>query len=78
MVFFCFVLANPGEKLYTNLGKCVPKNEDYDLLQLVIIRLGSSEYSGMEYDLFRFLTALFYPHKPGFRSDRELYRFQWK
>ena len=56
-----------------NIGKCVPKNEDYDLLQLVIIRLGSSEYSGMEYDLFRFLTALFYPHKPGFRKVIENY-----
>ena len=56
-----------------NIGKCVPKNVDYDLLHLVIIRLGASEYPGMEFDLFRFLTALFYPHKPGFRKVIENY-----
>ena len=53
-----------------NTGPCHTPRADYDLMSLVIIRLGSSVYSGKEgdegYGLLRFLNALMYPHRPGF------------
>ena len=58
---------------YQNTGGVKPKKTDYDLLRLVIIRLGSDQYSGPEDDLFRFLTALFYPHRHGVRETIERY-----
>ena len=58
---------------YQNTGGVKPKRADYDLLRLVIIRLGSDQYSGPEDDLFRFLTALFYPHRHGVRETIERY-----
>jgi len=53
-----------------NIGNCVTKKEDYDLLTLVIIRLGKKEYNGKEkdegYDLLRFLNTIMYPHGDDF------------
>lgn len=41
-----------------DLIESAPKKEDYDLLQLVIIRLGKKAYQAEETDLFEFLTAI--------------------
>lgn len=58
-----------------NMGHYVPDEEDngsqnYDLLELVIIRLGDKVYHGQEKDegfgLLRFLNAVMYPHQDGF------------
>lgn len=56
-----------------NIGNCTVNKADYDLLHLVIVRLGSPDYPGEDYDLFRFLTAVFYPHQKGFRKIIEHY-----
>lgn len=53
---------------YKNIGKGRMQEEDYDLLELVIVRLGSSEYPEGKTDLFQFLTALFYPQKSDIRK----------
>jgi hypothetical protein len=56
-----------------NYGNCHPMKEDYDLMTLVIIRLGDMEYNGKEgdefYDLFKFLNLIMYPHKENFIED---------
>lgn len=53
-----------------NYGNCVPKKEKYDLLTLVVIRLGDSVYNGVRedegYDVLRFLHTIMYPHKEDF------------
>lgn len=53
-----------------NTGTNVPKKENYDLLTLVIIKLGDAVYNGEKedegYELFRFLNAVMYPHKDDF------------
>ena len=56
-----------------NIGNCAPKKEDYDLLQLVIIRLGKKSYQAEETDLFEFLTAIFYPHNENFWDTMKKY-----
>ncbi len=46
--------------------------ENYDLMTLVVIKLGNEVYNGGKeddgYDLFRFLNAIMYPHKEDFMS----------
>ncbi len=46
--------------------------ENYDLMTLVVIKLGNEVYNGDKeddgYDLFRFLNAIMYPHKEDFMS----------
>lgn len=53
-----------------NYGNCAPKKEKYDLLNLVVIRLGDLVYNGvkedMGYDVFKFLHTIMYPHKEDF------------
>lgn len=49
-----------------NVGNCRPKEEDYDLMTLVVIRLGEKIYEKDENDLLHFLTLLFYPHRSDF------------
>jgi len=49
-----------------NVGSCSPQKENYDLLTLVIIRLGSENYKNDAEDLFHFLTLLLYPQKKDF------------
>ncbi|MDE7313004.1 MAG: hypothetical protein K2N87_15505 [Eubacterium sp.] len=53
-----------------NIGQCMPMREDYDLMTLVIIRLGQKDYNGKEgddgYAFMRFLNAVMYPHKEDF------------
>lgn len=53
---------------HKNIGRASMRERDYDLMQLVIIRLGNCEYPEDKRDLFQFLTALFYPHKENFRE----------
>ena len=53
-----------------NYGNCKPQKEKYDLLTLVVIRLGDSVYNGVKedegYDVLRFLHTIMYPHKEDF------------
>lgn len=53
-----------------NIGNCKTQKENYDLLKLVVIRLGEKVYNGEKgsegYDLLRFLSAIMYPHKEDF------------
>lgn len=53
-----------------NCGNCRPQKEKYDLLVLVVIRLGDSVYNGVKedegYDVLRFLHTIMYPHKEDF------------
>ncbi len=53
-----------------NMGSCMTVKENYDLMKLVVIRLGQSEFYGQEadegYHLLRFLNAIMYPHKKEF------------
>ena len=53
---------------YRNVGKCHPKEENYDLMTLVIIRLGNKNYYSEEKSVLDFLTMIFYPHFDGFRE----------
>lgn len=56
-----------GDSTYSD----VPE-ENYDLLELVMIRLGAEDYQG-EKGLLDFLNILFYPHKKDFVSKLEHY-----
>lgn len=53
-----------------NYGSCHPGRKNYDLLTLVIIRLGDEVYSGTPenpgHDVLKFLHAVMYPHKEDF------------
>ena len=53
-----------------NIGANGVEKEKYDLLTLVIIKLGDMVYTGEEgsegYELLRFLNAIMYPHQKGF------------
>lgn len=53
-----------------NIGNCTVKKENYDLLKLVIIRLGDKVYNGEKgnegYELLHFLNAIMYPHREDF------------
>lgn len=53
-----------------NYGKCYPDQKNYDLLTLVIIRLGDEVYNSDQEnpgnDVLRFLHAVMYPHKKEF------------
>ena len=51
-----------------NIGNCQPREEDYDLMALIILRLGSDTYEGEERGVLDFLNLLLYPHKKGFRE----------
>ncbi len=59
----------------TNTKNTAPgtvSRENYDLMTLVVIKLGDEVYNGAKeddgYDLFRFLNAIMYPHKEDFMS----------
>ena len=64
-----------------NYGECYPRKEDYDLLTLVIIRLGDkvfreSEKAGMpaeKDDMMEFLHAIMYPHTKDFLTTVKKY-----
>ena len=53
-----------------NTGNCMPVKENYDLMKLVVIRLGGKVYNGEKgeegYPLLRFLNAVMYPHREDF------------
>ena len=60
-----------------NYGKCHPKKSHYDLLTLVIIRLGDEKFEGKRespgYDVLKFSHAIMYPHKPDFLDTVKQY-----
>ena len=58
---------------FKNVGSCKPQKEDYDLLQLIIIRLGDKEYESDKEDILEFLSTIFYPHGEGFRKKISKY-----
>lgn len=53
-----------------NYGNCSLNKKDYDLLTLIIIRLGDEVYNGTKenpgHDVLKFLHAVMYPHKENF------------
>lgn len=53
-----------------NYGTCYPDRKNYDLLTLIIIRLGDEVYDKAKdepgYDVLKFLHAVMYPHKDDF------------
>ena len=53
-----------------NYGKCHPAKKNYDLLSLVVIRLGDGAFRGIgdkaKNDMMEFLHAIMYPHKEDF------------
>ncbi len=55
-----------------NTAPTIVPREYYDLMTLVVIKLGDEVYNGNEedegYELFRFLNAIMYPHKKDFMS----------
>lgn len=51
-----------------NIGNCNPNEADYDLLEMIIIRLGTHIYSSDEKNLFEFLSMILYP---GGMNDKE-------
>ncbi len=58
---------------YKNTGNAHPNEADYDLMTLVIIRLGDKEYQSEEKSLLEFLTVIFHPHGSGFRQKLSRY-----
>ncbi len=56
-----------------NIGSCRPKRDDYDLMQLILIRLGDPDYESEGQDVLEFLSAIFYPHRKGFRKKISKY-----
>jgi hypothetical protein len=60
-----------------NIGNCHPKREDYDLMTLVLIRLGDKVYNGCKddegHDLFDFLNLIMYPHDKDFINNVSKY-----
>ena len=60
-----------------NIGIDRTEKASYDLLTMVIVRLGEPEYHGSEsdegYDLLRFLNVLMYPHKEDFMDVMKTY-----
>ena len=62
---FCIIITK-------NTAPDLVSKEYYDLMTLVVIKLGNEVYNGNEedegYELFRFLNAIIYPHKEDFMS----------
>lgn len=72
----------PKEERYTvsvyetantrNIGRNNTAKENYDLMTLVVIKLGDKVYNGKKedegYDLLRFLNAIMYPHRESFMA----------
>ena len=56
-----------------NVGNCHPREEDYDLMTLVIIRLGDKDYYSKEKSVLDFLTTIFYPRAGRFREKISKY-----
>lgn len=60
-----------------NYGNCQPEKKNYDLLTLIIIRLGDEVFNGAEgnpgYDVLKFLHAVMYPHKEDFLDTVKKY-----
>lgn len=57
-----------GISNFKNIGSCNPRKDDYELLQLIVIRLGDKNYQSKGEDVLEFLAGIFYPHGKGFRK----------
>lgn len=80
-IWICRDNIPPGERYsisyyqmenYKNSGNCCPHKENYDLLTLIIIRLGKADYPLQE-GILEFLSAIFYPHKKNFFDTVQKY-----
>ena len=53
-----------------NIGKSEVEEKNYDLMTLVVIRMGDSEYHGERgdegFELLHFLNTVMYPHREDF------------
>lgn len=60
-----------------NIGGNTVKEENYDLMTLVIIKLGNKEYNGKKgeegFELLHFLNLLMYPHSEDFIENMSDY-----
>ena len=60
-----------------NYGNCNPQKADYDMLTLVIIRLGDKVFRGIEdkeqSNMLEFLHAIMYPHQKNFMETVKKY-----
>lgn len=60
-----------------NTGTNTVPKENYDLMTLVVIKLGDEVYNGEkgdgEYEILRFLNAIMYPHKEDFSDTMSEY-----
>ena len=60
-----------------NIGKGAALKEDYDLLKLVVIKLGDKVYNGKAgeegFELLRFLNMIMYPHREDFMETMSEY-----
>ena len=60
-----------------NYGKCHPARENYDMLTLVIIRLGDTVFQGIEdkdkSSMLEFLHTIMYPHRKDFLDTVKKY-----
>ena len=60
-----------------NYGNCSPAKENYDMLTLVVIRLGDENYRELEdadkNNVLRFLHTIMYPHKEEFMDTIKEY-----
>ena len=58
------------ETVEGNIGENHVPRENFDLMKLVVIKLGKTVYNGGRedegYELFRFLNAIMYPHQDDF------------
>lgn len=58
-------------------GSCTPDKKNYDLMTLIVIRLGDKVYNGdetdEEYEIFDFLNLIMYPHNKDFIKNMSRY-----
>ena len=67
-----YEVVNTKNTCASSVGK-----ENYDLMTLIVIKLGNEVYNGEEgdegYELLRFLNVLMYPHKDNFMNTMKEY-----
>ena len=67
-----YEVVNTKNTCASSVGK-----ENYDLMTLIVIKLGNEVYNGEEgdegYELLRFLSVLMYPHKDSFMDTMKEY-----
>lgn len=56
-----------------NIGNCHPRKEDYDLMELVLLRLGNPKRATDQPGALDFLNLILNPHEKGFREKLSKY-----